>query len=100
MATKMVGKIVQRDFWGVRVKILEEVSPDGRIRNYAATGGVERFLIAPASVLNQGKGERIKFHAVRSGDHTCKIRPGIEKRYERWIYRGESQDEPHPRAQK
>ncbi|GEM_PF-4236997 len=87
MATKMTGKIVQRDFWGVRIKVMEEVSPNGQKRSYASTGGVERFLIAPASFMNQSVGEDVNFSAVRSGDQTCKIRPGVEKRFERWIYR-------------
>jgi hypothetical protein len=87
MVTKMVGKVVQRDCWGVRVRVLEEITPDGRKRSYSATGGVERFLVTPAGLTNQLAGENIKFHAVRSGDHTCKIRPGVEKRLERWICR-------------
>ena len=89
MATKMKGKVVQRDFWGVRVIVFEESSPSGQKRNYASVGGVERFLIAPADVTGPAVGQNIEFHAFRNGDQSCKVSPGVNKRLERWVYCGE-----------
>jgi len=85
----MTGKVVGRDFWGVRVIITEEISPSCEKRSYSSVGGVERLLIIPAGAVNQGKGEKIRFQAVRRGEQTLKLKSGVEKRLERWVYCGE-----------